>query len=225
MPRSFFILPMLLLLSAFSVVKAQKGYETGYVVTRSFDTIPGSIKDRKEPLFAKLYPKIRFKSEFSRNRKYSPKQIRGYTRGEDIFESQWVLRYSRLFKTEYLSRKDLGKQHFLKVREKGFLTYYQWEFLDQESSTIGAVDLFKRWDEDYFIRVTQGIFGLKMNNLTKYFEDCPELMEKIKSKEFRTPLEIARFYNEWVKWGISEGEFWKEEKIKVIGKREMEKGL
>ncbi|MFC0264139.1 hypothetical protein [Fontibacter flavus] len=198
MSKNVFFLFFLLLISIFSEVKAQRGYEPGYVVTQSLDTIHGTIKDRKEPPFAKLYPKIRFKSEFSRNRKYSAKKIRGYTRGEDIFESQWILRYSRLFKTEYLSRKGLGKHHFMKVREKGFLTYYQWEFLDQESSTIGAIDLFKRRDEDYFIRVTQGLLGLKMNNLENYFEDYPELMEKIRNKELKNPGDIAKFYNDWL---------------------------
>ena len=190
---------LLLIFSITSELKAQKGFEPGYVVTRAFDTIPGSIKDRKEPPFAKLYPKIRFKNMNSRTRRYSPKQIQGYARGEDVFESEWILRNSRLFKTEYLSRKGLGKPHFLKVKEKGFLTYYQWEFMDQESSTVDAVDLFKRENEDYFIRVTQGLLGLRIAALEKYFENSPELLEKIRNRDLRTPLEIARFYNEGVK--------------------------
>jgi hypothetical protein len=200
MPKPILFISLLLIFSINSELKAQKGYEPGYIVTKAFDTIPGSIKDRKESPFAKLYPKIRFKNMNSRTRRYSPKQIRGYARGEDTFESQWILRYSSLFKTEYLSRKEVGKRYFLKVRQKGFLTFYQWEFMDQESSTVDAVDLFKRQNEDYFIRVTQGLLGLKMDNLEKYFEDCPELIEKIKTKELRTPLEIARFYNEWLGW-------------------------
>lgn len=195
MPKPMHFISLFLLFSSFTELKAQKGYEPGYIVTKAFDTIPGSIKDRKEAPFAKLYPKIRFKNMNSRTRRYSPKQIQGYAKGEDIFESQWILRYSRLFKTEYLSRKDLGKPHFLKVREKGFLSYYQWEFMDQESSTVDFVDLFKRKNEDYFIRVTQGLLGLRIAALEKYFEDCPELMDKIRSKELRTPMEIARFYN------------------------------
>ncbi|RZS97282.1 hypothetical protein [Cecembia calidifontis] len=221
------ILFLSLFLAFFSVseISAQKGFEPGFVVTHSFDTIPGSIKDRKEPPFAKIYPKIRFKDINSRTRRYSPKQIKSYARAEDTFENQWILSYSRLFKNEYLSQKDLGKQQFLKVKESGFLTYYQWELLDQESSTIDAIDLFKRKNEDYFIRVTQGIFGLKMNNLEKYFEDCPELREKIKNRELSQPKEIAAFYNEWVKGGISEGEFRKEEKVKEKWKREMGKGV
>ncbi|EKB50492.1 hypothetical protein [Cecembia lonarensis] len=199
MPKPILFISLFLIFSSYKEIKAQKGYEPGYIVTKAFDTIPGSIKDRKEAPFAKLYFKIRFKSMNSRDRRYSPKQIQGYAKGEDIFESQWILRYSRLFKTEYLSRKDLGKPHFLNVREKGFLTYYQWEFMDQESSTVDAVDLFKRENEDYFIRVTQGLLGLRIAALEKYFEDCPELMDKIRSKEFRTPMEIARFYNNWNK--------------------------
>jgi hypothetical protein len=83
-------------------------------------------------------------------------------------------------------------------KKRGFLTYYQWEFLDYDSFVLQWVDLFKRRDEDYFVRVTQGVLGLKKKRLERYFEDCPELMEKIHSKELRLPAEIARFYNDWL---------------------------
>jgi len=205
MPRLFLLLSCFLFFLNFPDLLAQKGYEPGYVVTKTFDTIPGSIKDRKGPPFAKIYKKIRFKGNSLFVKKYSPKQIQGYARGEDIFESQWIQVSSRFFKTDYLSRENQGKKHFLKVKESGYLTYYQWDFMDQESSVVEWIDLFKRRHEDYFVRVIQGILGLKMNQLSDYFEDCPELMEKIRNKELRTPMEITRFYNEWVKGGISEG--------------------
>ncbi|MFD2203088.1 hypothetical protein [Shivajiella indica] len=198
MPKPILFISLLLIFSGLYELKAQKGYEKGYVLTKAFDTIPGMVKDRKGPPFAKIYKKIRFKSSSPFVKKYSPKKIHGYVKGDEHFESHWILLNSRLFKMEYISRENIGKKYFLKVREIGFLTYYQWEFLDQESSTIDVVDLFKRRDEDYFVRVTQGIFGLKMNQLSEYFEDCPELLEKINSKELTKPEEIALFYNDWL---------------------------
>ena len=197
MPRTFLTLCLLIFVGLFQV-RAQKAFEPGYVISKSFDTLPGLVKDRKEGTFAKLYKKIRFKGNGVFTKKYSPKQIKGYARGEELFESQWIEVSSRFLKTEYLSRENFGKRHFLKVRVKGFLSYYQWEWLDQDSFTVDEMDLFKRRDEDFFIRVTQGIFGLKMNALEKYFEDCPELMEKIRTKELRRPGEIAGFYNDWL---------------------------
>jgi hypothetical protein len=192
------ILFLLFLFLGYKTLIAQTDYLQGYIIKHNLDTVYGQIKDRKDGTFAKLYKKIRFKGNGVFTKKYSPKQIKGYARGEELFESQWLQVSSRFLKTEYLSRENYGKQYFLKVRKKGFLSYYQWEWLDQESAIIEWIDLYKRRDEDYFIRVTQGIFGLKMNTLEKYFEDCPDLMDKIRTKELRQPGEIAGFYNDWL---------------------------
>ena len=51
-------------------------------------------------------------------------------------------------------------------------------------------------NEGHFIRVTQGLFGLRKNRLREYFGDCPILIEKIETGELRAPLEIAAFYNQ-----------------------------
>lgn len=198
MSRTFLTLCLLLFTGLFQL-HAQKGYEPGYVITKSRDTLPGLVKDRKDTPFARIYKKIRFKGDGLLVKKYSPAQLKGYARGEDVFESQWVQISSRFLKTQYRNRENYGKQHFLKVKEKGFLTYYQWEYLDHDAHRVDEIDLFKRRDEDYFIRVTQGLFGLKMNALEQYFEDYPEIMDKIRSKKLRLPGEIAVFYNEWLK--------------------------
>lgn len=193
----FFLTLCLLLFTAFFQVHAQKGYEPGYVVLKTNDTLPGLVKDRKEAPFAKIYKKIRFKGDGPFTKKYSPKQLKGYVRGGDHFESHWILVNTRLLKIEYLSRKNFGKERFFKVIESGHLTYYHWEWLDQESSVVERVELFKRRDEESFIRVTQGLLGLRMNALEVYFEDCPELIGKVRNKELKRPQEIAVFYNKW----------------------------
>jgi hypothetical protein len=191
---SFLILSVI----SFPEVKAQNGFGSGYVIKHDFDTLTGKVKDRRGDPFARLYKKIRFKRNGVFVKKYGPSKIKGYAVGENIFESHWIQVNSILFRTEYLSQENLGKKYFLKVKENGYLTYYQWEFIDQESSIIEAIDLFKREDEDFFIRVTQGIFGLKMKTLEKYFEDCPELMEHIQNGKLKSPKEIAVFYNDWL---------------------------
>jgi hypothetical protein len=199
MPRVIHFLSFLLLFFILTEMHAQKGYEPGYVITKSFDTLPGRVKDRKDAPFAQIYKKIRFKSDGPFTKKYNPKQLQGYVRGGDHFESHWILVNTRFLKIEYLSKRNLGREEFFKVVESGYLTYYHWEWLDQESSVVERVELFKRRDEDYFIRVTQGLLGLRMNALEKYFEDSPEIMAKIRNKELRRPQEIAKYYNEWLK--------------------------
>jgi hypothetical protein len=197
MSKTFLTLLLLLLTGLFHL-SAQKGYEPGYVITQNHDTLPGLVKDRKEEPFAQIYKKIRFKGNGIFVKKYSPKRILGYKKGEDVFESHWIETSTSFLTIEYLSRENLGKKHFLKVKQRGFLTYYQWEFLEYDSFVLQWVDLFKRRDEDYFVRVTQGVLGLKKKRLERYFEDCPELMEKIHSKDLRLPAEIARLYNDWL---------------------------
>ncbi len=177
---------------------AQSGYETGYIITNSGDTLYGELKDRKIGTFTTIYKKVRFKGNRKRLKKLSPSQIVQYKRGEDIYESVWLHTTSNFFKINYESIPGTGKKHFLKTIVKGNLTYYVWEQLDQESDIILEVPLFKRENENYLIRVTQGIFGLKKESLGKYFKDYPEVYRRIEAKQLKTPSEIALFYNNLV---------------------------
>jgi hypothetical protein len=179
-------------------------YQSGYIVTNSNDTICGFIKDMKEPPFSKIYKNIRFRGNSLFRKKYSPGQIAGYKKGDNIYESIPVEVTSSFFRTNYLSNP-VGKKTFMKVIHKGFLTYYHWEHIDHESGTIDEISLFKRKNDDYFIRVTQGIFGLRKKELKEYFQDCPELIQKIEDRELKRPDEIAQFYNDWKskKFGVT----------------------
>ncbi len=177
---------------------AQKGYESGYIITNSNDTIVGFVKDRKPPPFGKLYKKIYFKSAKNK-RKYSPLQILSYKQGNREFESIWIEVSGHLIEENYTSKTNIGKKQFLKVDLKGFLTLYQMEITDPDSDYIDQILLFKRMDENYLQRVTQGLFGLKKKKLQIYFKDCPELLLKIENQELNTPIEIAKFYNTWIK--------------------------
>jgi len=177
---------------------AQGDYEPGYIIMNSNDTIKGFVKDRKSPPFGKLYDKIRFKNS-SEKRKYSPQQISGYKQGNRVFESLWLEISPALIDESYTIDPNTGEKQFLKVDQKGYLTLYQMEITDSDSDYIDQIPLFKRVGENYLIRVTQGMFGLKKKNLQAYFKDCPELMKKVEHRELKTPFEIAVFYNSWIK--------------------------
>jgi len=175
-------------------IYAQKDFEKGYIVTNNKDTLAGFVKDRKQPPFGKLYKKIYFKKKHKK-KKYKPNQIIAYKQGAREYESIWVDISSHLINEKYASIPNHGEREFLKVIEKGYLTYYQREF--EYSDYIDQIDLFKRDNEDYLVRVSQGVFGLRKKSLAAYFNDCPELVEKIKNNELKTAIEITRFYNSW----------------------------
>jgi len=178
-------------------VIAQKDYESGYIITNSNDTIAGFVKDRKSHPFGKLYKKIYFKNS-TKKRKYGPQQILGYKQGNRKFESLWLEISGHLIEENYTSITNVGEKQFLKVDLKGFLTLYQMEITDSGTDYIDQIPLFKREGENFLIRVTQGVFGLKKKKLQIYFMDCPELMRKIVNQELKTPIEIAKFYNTWI---------------------------
>ena len=186
---SFLILPI--------IVLGQKDYQSGYIITNKNDTIIGLVKDRKSPPFGKIYKKIRFKNNKILRRKYGPHQISGYKQGENEFESLWIKVFHVFFREKYISIPNSGKKYFLKVVVKGYLTYYHWEYEEPESDYIGEISLYKREHEEYFVKVTQGIFGLKKKKLIPYFQDCPELVYKIENGILKNPVEIAKFYNKW----------------------------
>ncbi len=177
-------------------VISQKDYDTGYIITNRNDTIIGFVKERKQPPFGKLFKKVYFKNN-DEKRKYSPKQILGYKQGNREFESIWLDISGHLIEENYISKPNFGAKLFLKVDLRGYLTLYQMEIEDPESDYIDQIPLFKRKDENYLLRVTQGMFGLKKKKLKKYFKDNPELVNKIEKNELKTPIEIANFYNTW----------------------------
>jgi len=194
----YFKLIIFIALSLPYFVFAQGDYELGYIITNSNDTIKGFVKDRKTHPFGKLYDKIRFKNS-SEKRKYSPQQILGYKQGNRVFESLWLEISPALIDESYTIDPKSGEKQFLKVDQKGYLTLYQMEITDPDSDYIDQIPLFKKEGENYLIRVTQGMFGLKKRNLQTYFKNCPELMKKVEHQELKTPREIAVFYNTWIK--------------------------
>jgi hypothetical protein len=191
-PASLLLLLLLIPISTFG----QKHYEEGFVVLNNKDTLYGSVKDRKPHPFAKLYKKIRFKGRKGVS-KYGPNQILAYRKGGSTFESVWLRSSGYFFDQRFISEPNSGERHFLKVVEKGYLTYYQWEFEDADSGYIDAIELFRKENDNALVRVTQGLFGLKRKNLVSFFHDCPPLASMIQDKKVKYPIEIVRFYNTW----------------------------
>jgi hypothetical protein len=187
---------LLFLFFQFTTLSSQGRFQPGYIITNENDTLFGFVKDREEAPFAKIYKKIRFKDESLFTKRFSPDKIAGYVIGEDKYESMWLDVRTVFLKTTYWSIPGVGEKKFLKLTVQGYLSCFQLELYDQESGSTESIALFKRREEDHLIRVTQGILGLRMNSLRDYFNDCPELIEKLESGELKNPGEITLFYNQ-----------------------------
>jgi hypothetical protein len=187
---------LLFLILPGTVLSARGKFRPGYIITRENDTLYGLVKDRTDAPFEKIYKKVRFRCGSIFTKKYNPENISGYMAGERLYESVWIDERTDLLRTSYLSIPGKGEKRFIRVLLQDELSYYELEYLDHDSGIIDSFPLFKRMNEGHFIRVTQGLLGLRKNRLREYFDDCPKLIEKIETGELRAPLEIAAFYNQ-----------------------------
>ncbi|MGW8315915.1 MAG: hypothetical protein ACWGNV_09970 [Bacteroidales bacterium] len=177
-------------------LKAQKkGYDEGYIIHMNGDTVQGWVKDRSAGTFTELYSKIRFKSQQSRLRKkYSPDDLLGYGYDGLAFESVPLREESEFFRFRYILDERNHRVFLQVISSNEPLTWYHWEYIDDESNYVDFIPLFHKSYSPEMVRVTQGILGLKRNRLMEYFQDCPELVWAIDNKEVNLPEEVYNFY-------------------------------
>lgn len=173
---------------------AQRGYYEGYIIKNDGDTLYGKIKDRRAGAFEKIYYRIRFKGE-SGKRRYSANSLKGYKIGEVEYVSMWFEETAEFFTFRSFSYPSNGNKKFFRVLVKGYLTYYELEYEDEDG--IQSKGYFKRADKNDLVFVRTGLFGLNKKRLISYFHDCPELQRKIKDKIFKDPFAVIDFYNQW----------------------------
>ncbi len=173
---------------------AQRDYEEGYIVTLTNDTLFGSVRDRETGAFPRILKKIRFKEDNSRSRKkFNASQIMGYKTGNRVYESIGIKQGSQFLRIRYVIAPT-HKKTFLRVVQKGALSYYYWEYVDSDYDTIEHFPLFHIEGRAEMVRATQGILGLKKKALSEYFVHCPALVQKINEREIRTPEDVIEFY-------------------------------
>ena len=188
-------IPIFILIGWPQEIIAQNGFQEGYVVTKTNDTLYGVVRDRKLGAFVRLYKKIKFKGKKGKS-KYAATDLIAYKIGDITFEIMKISRTGQFF-NQQLQLSDEGDYEFFKVIHKGNLSYYMLEFEDADSGHIDANAYFKKENENILIRVNQGIFGLKRKKLARYFSDYTELSQRILNKQLNSALEIVHFYNAW----------------------------
>ena len=171
---------------------SQRDFLQGYVVLNSGDTLGGLVKDRKEGFSPRLLNPIIFKGE-KRRKKFGPDAIQAYHRGGFDFHS---IPFSQGNDLLGLSRISIGQHQFLKVYISDYLSLYESEWKDGNSSNFSGTYYLKREDEVQFTVVSLLGFRKKMAG---YFDDASEISSSIVEKDykFRDLFELVSDYNQW----------------------------
>jgi hypothetical protein len=187
---------LILMALVFIPLEAQhKNYSPGYIITLEGDTLDGWVKDRNSGTFTTLYPRIRFRNGDSPfRRKYSPEQIRGYACNNQFYESIPLYEESAFFTFRYHVHES-HKPVFLRIIcRDGPLSYYHWEYVDEDSDYLDHIPLFYLDGRDQMVRVSQGILGLKRKRLMEYFYHCPEMVYALERKALTEIDQVYEFY-------------------------------
>jgi len=170
-------------------------YVKGYVIDLNQDTIQGFVKLNKIGLASTSSSRVKFKSDqFIFSKRYSPNQILGYGFDNEHFVSLAISTRLRPFKTVQVIDESVERQFLRVVKRSDKLTYYESFFTDEDNDDLNRVPYFHIPYRPEMVRVTQGIFGLKKNRLSEYFEHCPELVEAINGKKITEPIQVYNYY-------------------------------
>jgi hypothetical protein len=175
---------LLFVFGAFSAVKAEYVWKSGYVILNSGDTVKGDVKyNTKKEL--QLFSKVTLKQgETMKN--YKPDQIKEYGY-EDV---------------KFLTRTMDKELVFLKLVSAGKINLFEWQFEVYHGDEIQV-------EKDYYIENTAGSAKepekLKGNKFKKtvaeMMADHTELVSRVeadnKKYEFAEMQSVVEEYNEW----------------------------
>ncbi len=197
--KTLFTITTLLLLSTQTSLVAQTSHTIDYLVLNVGDTLYGKVKHIDEgSVNPKYYKKIRFTDTHGKQKKYKRKDISAFRVNNTIYEGFWLNQSSQkiiFLNPKYDIDPQKGEQIFLKMISKGKLSHYELEWWEQGESTLWWMDLLKKEEDQFFIRATQGLLGLKRKVLINYFSNCPELKEQIEQRQLNKVWQVVHFYN------------------------------
>lgn len=160
----------------------QVAFMDGYVITNRSDTLYGKIKNVTP---AQRSLQIVFSNAASKERiKYKPFQIKGYYLDGQAYES-------KIYDIDPALTHGYGV--FMEKANDGTVkVYYYWN----TNKDRGFTQTYLENDGDYLQPVD--FFGFK-KQMTKYFEDFPQLQSKIQRGTFKKKdlLKIVAEYNDW----------------------------
>jgi len=179
--------------------RSQTHRSLDYVVLNATDTLYGKVQHiNQRKTTPQYYKKIRFTDIQGKRKKYKRSDVTAFRVDNVNYEGFWLSQSSRgvvLVNPRYDIDSQNGEKHFLRVINKGKLSHYYLEWWNQGESSSSWMDLLRKEGDQFFIRATQGLFGLKRKVLAKYFVDCPNLKEQITQRQLRKVQQVVNFYN------------------------------
>lgn len=189
----------LLMFSTAGSLFGQVGNLADYLVLTPGDTMYGKVEYLNERgLSPRFYKKIRITNINGKRKKYPAKKVVAFRSGSTAFEAFWLSQTSTkitLVNPRYDIDREAGERQFLRVVTKGKLSHYMLEWWDQGEASLNSMDLFKKSEDAFFIRATQGVFGLKRKVLARYFKDCPGLVTQISERHLKEASQLVGYYN------------------------------
>ncbi len=196
--KTLFILTLLIFWIQ-SISIAQNSKTMDFLVWNSGDSLFGAVEHiNLKGVSSRFYKKIRLTDTRRKPKRFNRKDVIAFQVNGEIYESFWIYQSSEkisLINPKYVIGAQIGEQYFLKLISKGKLSHYQMEWWEQGESSLMQMDLLRKENDHFFIRATQGIFGLKTKVLINYFTNCPELQKQIEKRQFKEVGPIVDFYN------------------------------
>ena len=112
-----------------------------------------------------------------------------------VFHSVPIREQMRGFVIRYRLDNRFQPSFLRLIDQTEHLTFYHWEYVDDESDFIDFIPLFYKRGSDEMVRVTQGVFGLKKKRLSEYFSNCQPLVKAIQNKELRHAGQVFDYYS------------------------------
>ena len=178
---------------------AQTNLSLDYIVLNTGDTLYGKVQHiNQRKVTPRFYKKIRLINTRGKQKKYKRADVAAFRVSNVNYEGFWLSQTSRgvvVVNPRYDIDPQNGEKHFLRVINKGKLSHYYLEWWEQGDAGSNWMDLLRKEKDQFLMRATQGLLGLKRKTLAKYFLDCPKLSQQITKRQLRKVEEVVNFYN------------------------------
>ncbi|MFS4417883.1 hypothetical protein [Maribacter sp. 2307ULW6-5] len=213
MKRNTYVCLLLVALygSSCKTLKISNDAPLDHIVLVTGDTLYGKMAYFKETFTGPEYhKKVRFRDTTGKKKRFKWEKLKAYRfNGSDYVGFKLTRRkqsfgQGNLTEVRYYLNPN-GNTNFIKVKELGPLSHYQFEWIDQGIDNGDAIvgqpswarqDVLKKADDDFFLNAEGSVlFGLPRKSLSHYLSDCPEIQEKLMQKDVKYAFEIVDFYN------------------------------
>ena len=197
---------ILLLVLAFSLeASAQKltDYLPGYIVIEresaiGYDTLKGLVADRKSTSTETRFLNKLMIIKNGKKERIPLSKAHGFMRDSTYYLVTGLKPDNRIqfLDNYYVLDKNMSNQVFLEVITSGSLNHYRHHWYEQGESSINSMEILQLAGKPYSIRADLGIFGLKKNLISRYFDSCPAITLWLNTHDTSIDHLVDYYYSE-----------------------------